>query len=187
MMDVINAAVGLLKEPAPESTTGSMVGVAPIPAKPQPKRYPPPNHPLFMQPPAVRAAAYSSIAKKKMIEAKMHADIARTEADKAEDEWRKSVGFAAEAASRRDACVRYQLHSSLVHSLNRLVGFGARTEAMLQDGKAPLGAAPPELSTAGNLAFEAHKQLEISKADVKHLEQVIARLKEEKASIRLYR
>jgi len=168
----------LTKEPKPESTTSATEGEAPVPGKPQLDLSPPPGHPLFMQPPAVRAGIFASISKKKMLEAKEHAELAHKEADKAEDEWRKAEQFATEAAARRDACIKYQYHASLVRSLNRLVGFGARSEAYLADGKAPLGAKPPELTIAGDMKFQAHKHLEDAKADVANLEHIYHKLKE---------
>jgi len=171
-------ALGLSAEPMPESTTDLMEGQAPVPAKPQLPLSPPPGHPLFMQPPAVRAALWASVAKKKMYEAKMHSDIARKEADKAEDEWRKSVSYATEAAARRDACIRYQLHASMVRSLNRLVGFSARSMDMVADGRDALGSKPPELAAVGNMAFEAHKQLDLVKEQVNHLRRVHRKLAE---------
>jgi hypothetical protein len=171
--------MGLLgKSEEPASTTEAFAHDAPTPSKPQLKLVPPPGHPLFMQPPAVRAALFASIAKKKMTESKMHADIARKQADTAEQEWQKSVSFATEAAARRDLCINYQLHASLVRSLNRLLGFSVRTEDMVADGKAPLGAEPPELSKAGGAVVEAHAELERIKADINHLAGLILKLKE---------
>jgi hypothetical protein len=173
--------IGILmgpKGPVPESTTAGMVGSASVPMKPQRRLAPPPGHPLFMQPPAVRAGLFASIAKKKMIEAKEHADIAQQESDKAEDEWRKSLSFATAAAADRDATMKYQLHSSVVRSLNRLVGQAARSEAMIAEGNLPLGSQPPELITAGNMVLNASNQLEAVLADMSHLKKIISKLDE---------
>lgn len=171
-------AGGLLKkEPVPQSTTSEFEGEAPVPSKPQPHLSPAPGHPLFMQPPAVRAGLFANIAKKKMLEAKEHAEIAHKEADKAEDEWRKSVEFATEAAARRDACMKYQYHAGLVRTLNRLVGFSARTEAMLKNGEAPLGSQPPELIAAGTMVHTAKNQLDAANTDLQDLRVIADKLR----------
>lgn len=93
------------------------------------------------------------------MEAKEHAEIAQKEADKADMEWRKSLAFATEASARSDACMKYQLHAGLVRTLNRLIGFAARTEALDEEGKAPLGADPPEVEQVGTMLLRVSKQL----------------------------
>lgn len=162
----------------PASTTSGMPGSAPVAEKPQPKLSPPPGHPLWMQPPAVRASIYSNIAKKKMMEAKEHADIAQKEAGKADDEYRKSLSFATEAAARRDACMKYELHAGLVRTLNRLVGFGARSQVLAEEGKAPLGASPPELQQVGGMIFKVNAELKRIDVDIANLEHIGKKLRE---------
>lgn len=113
-----------------------------------------------------------------MIEAREHSEIANKESDKAEDEWRKSLGFATKAAANRDACVRYQLHAGLIRSLNRLIGFSTRSEEMLANGQQALGSQPPELRMASDMAFQAHKQLDRANKDVHNLEDIVDKLRE---------
>merc|ERR1712183_435813 len=104
-----------------------------------------------MGPPAVRAALYVGIAKRKMHEAKEHAEIAQKEAEKADQEWKKSLHYAAEAAARRDACMKYQLHASMIRSLNRLVGFGTRSSVMVDRGLGAFGSMPREIQLAAQM------------------------------------
>eukprot|EP00427_Karlodinium_veneficum_P042555 CAMPEP_0169262998 /NCGR_PEP_ID=MMETSP1016-20121227/44088_1 /TAXON_ID=342587 /ORGANISM="Karlodinium micrum, Strain CCMP2283" /LENGTH=261 /DNA_ID=CAMNT_0009345725 /DNA_START=15 /DNA_END=797 /DNA_ORIENTATION=- len=145
------------------------------------------NHPLWMAPPAVRVALFANIAKRKMLEAQDHAAIARKEADKAEQEWKKSLHFATEAAARRDACMKYQYHASMVRSLNRLVAAGQRSAMMADAGLGSFGALPPEVAVVKDMVLKSSRLAKQAEDDVKSFEVSLNKLKKAKGFQDLYK
>lgn len=162
-------------ERLPASTT-IIPGAIPSPEKQMPRLSPPPVHPLLLQPPAVRTSVFAQQAKRASQDARNHALKAENAANIAAQESMRADMEAGKAAAYRDVCIKYQLHASLIRSVNRLIGQHELTEDYLAKGESPDGAVNAEVHKANELVRRLQAVSDVAHKDVDVLTEVHKKL-----------